>query len=88
MNSTKSSLQSNVNSSIIGAISGAKYIMDAPAIYTSQALKSTIGSSAIAIGKSTAKDYVPGMPSIDYKKYKQSLEPKFNGKTPANVFML
>lgn len=88
-NNTKSSLKSNVNSCIISAISGAKYIMDAPAIYTSQAMKSTIGSSATALGKNTPKDYVPGgMPSRDYEKYKKSLESKFSGKTSAINKML
>ena len=85
---TISNLKSNVNSSIIGAISGTKYIMDAPAIYTKQALKSTVGSSATALAKNPPKDYVPGMPSTDYEKYKKSLEPKFNGKTTAINKML
>ena len=80
--------KSNVNSSIISTISEVKYIMNAPAIYTSQALKSTIGSSATVLGKNTHKDYVPGMPSRDYEKYKKCLEPKFKGKTPAINRML
>ena len=91
LNTTKivtNNTKSNVNSSIISAISEVKYIMNAPAIYTSQALKSTIGSSATVLGKNTHKDYVPGMPSRDYEKYKKCLEPKFKGKTPAINRML
>lgn len=83
-----SNLKSNRNSNTIGVISGTKYIMDAPVIYTKQALKSTIGSSTTLLAKNPPKDYIPGMPSADYEKYKKSLEPKFHGKTAAINQML
>ncbi|SFR98389.1 hypothetical protein SAMN05661086_03060 [Anaeromicropila populeti] len=83
-NSTNSTVHSNINR----VISGVKYITDAPIIYTKQALKSTVVSSATALAKNPSKDYVPGMPPSVYEKYKKSLEPKFNGKTPAINKML
>ena len=85
---SNSNMNSKIHSSVINTISGVKYIKDAPAIYTKQALKSSLGSSVTSLAKTTHKDYVPGMPSSDYEKYKKSLEPKFNGKTSAINNML
>ena len=64
-----SNLTSLNSSSIIGSVT--KYIVDAPAIYTSQARKSTIGKNTSSLGKQSGKDYVPGMPSDVYQKANQ-----------------
>lgn len=64
-----SNLTSLNSSSITGSVT--KYIVDAPAIYTSQARKSTIGKNTSSLGKQSGKDYVPGMPSDVYQKANQ-----------------
>lgn len=88
--SSSSKENSNFTSAISGSISSSvtKYIVDAPAIYTSQALKMTIGKATSSLGAQLRKGYVPGMPSDIYKKVKNATKPKFNGKTPTINKML
>ncbi len=78
-----SNLTSSNSSSIIGSVT--KYIVDAPAIYTSQALKSTIGKDTSSLGNQLSKGYVPGMPSDVFQKQKQSSKDYISGM-PSDVY--
>lgn len=78
-----SNLTSSNSSSIIGSVT--KYIVDAPVIYTSQALKSTIGKDTSSLGNQLSKGYIPGMPSDVFQKQKQSSKDYISGM-PSDVY--
>lgn len=91
INSTTSNTytgNSNVHSNTLSTINRLKYVVDAAAIYTNQGKKSSIANETTCLGVKLPKDHIPGMPSDDYRKAKEYLYPKYNGKTPAINKML